>query len=201
MSRPHKVGTPGKPETRNALIDAAAAEIAASGIDGASLNAICARAGFTRGAFYVHFGDRDDLLVAVIDRMLGGFVEVLTAASAQAEADLERIVMTVAIGVAASTQPLRGTAALRFHHILAACDKSSRVGTRYAAVLEQAVQGIARAVEAGQKAGTLRNDADADTVAKLLVTMTLGLIASAEAGLAVDPLAVAQALLAMLRPV
>ena len=39
------------------------------GLDGPSLDDICAHAGFTRGAFYVHFEDRDDFLVAVMDRV------------------------------------------------------------------------------------------------------------------------------------
>ena len=55
-----------KRETRAALLDAGLAEFAAHGLDTPSLDAICARAGFTRGAFYVHFKDREDFVVAII---------------------------------------------------------------------------------------------------------------------------------------
>ena len=51
-----------KQETREALLQAAMAEFAEKGLDLPSLDAICARAGFTRGAFYVHFRDREELV-------------------------------------------------------------------------------------------------------------------------------------------
>ncbi|HVH04632.1 MAG TPA: TetR family transcriptional regulator, partial [Myxococcota bacterium] len=60
-----------KQETREALVQAAIAEFAEKGLDLPSLDAICARAGFTRGAFYVHFRDREELLGAVMERALG----------------------------------------------------------------------------------------------------------------------------------
>lgn len=47
-------------ETRAALVGAAPELFAKEGLD-ASLDAICERAGFSRGAFYVHFSDRDAL--------------------------------------------------------------------------------------------------------------------------------------------
>ena len=46
-----------KKETRSALIRAALKLFHEEGFDGPSLDAICARAGYTRGAFYVHFKD------------------------------------------------------------------------------------------------------------------------------------------------
>src|SRR5437762_1712024 len=61
-------------QTRNALIEAGMAAFAAEGLD-ASLDGICARAGYTRGAFYVHFEDRDDFLVAVMERVGATFLE------------------------------------------------------------------------------------------------------------------------------
>ncbi|MGH7328029.1 MAG: TetR family transcriptional regulator, partial [Polyangiaceae bacterium] len=72
MSKATKTRDATKIETRDALIAAGAMEFAEKGVDGPSLDGICARAGFTRGAFYVHFRDRDDLLVAVVDRVLVG---------------------------------------------------------------------------------------------------------------------------------
>src|SRR5262245_37416602 len=45
----------GKQETREALLRAGMEMFAEQGLDAPSLDALCARAGFTRGAFYVHF--------------------------------------------------------------------------------------------------------------------------------------------------
>lgn len=54
--------------TRDRLLDAAVALIAEKGVLGASVEEICERAGFTRGAFYSNFESRDDLLVALLER-------------------------------------------------------------------------------------------------------------------------------------
>ena len=53
-----------KQETREALIQAGMDAFSEEGVDLPSLDAICARAGFTRGAFYVHFKDREDFFAA-----------------------------------------------------------------------------------------------------------------------------------------
>src|SRR4249919_2412241 len=76
-----------KRETREALIAAGVAAFAEEGIDAPSLDSICARAGYTRGAFYVHFKDRDDFLIAVMERAIGGFLDALTP-SGEAGRDL-----------------------------------------------------------------------------------------------------------------
>jgi AcrR family transcriptional regulator len=51
-------------ETRARLLDAAAAVCAEQGFDGATMNAIAARAGVTAAAIYNHFDSREDLLYA-----------------------------------------------------------------------------------------------------------------------------------------
>jgi len=55
--------------TRARLMDAASQVFAEVGLEGASVEAICERAGFTRGAFYSNFESKDELflqLAAVI---------------------------------------------------------------------------------------------------------------------------------------
>src|SRR5262245_31791802 len=81
----------GKRETREALILAGIAELAEKGLDEPSLDAICARAGFTRGAFYVHFEDRDDFIAAVMERVLGGLLDAIIATGSR-EHDLAQTV-------------------------------------------------------------------------------------------------------------
>lgn len=57
-------------QTREALLEAAAATFAERGYHGASIEDITARAGFTRGAFYSNFADKDALFLALMDRRL-----------------------------------------------------------------------------------------------------------------------------------
>lgn len=52
--------------TRARLLAGAREVIAEQGVRGASVEAICDAAGFTRGAFYSNFGDRDELVLALI---------------------------------------------------------------------------------------------------------------------------------------
>ncbi|WP_194762886.1 TetR/AcrR family transcriptional regulator [Microbacterium sp. UFMG61] len=55
--------------TRARLLDAAAQVFAEVGLEGASVEAVCERAGFTRGAFYSNFDSKDELFL-----MLAGSV-------------------------------------------------------------------------------------------------------------------------------
>lgn len=56
--------------TRKALIDAAAYEFASVGFAGASVDAIAARAGYTRGAVYANFANKQALLLELMKRFL-----------------------------------------------------------------------------------------------------------------------------------
>ncbi|HAS23669.1 TetR/AcrR family transcriptional regulator [Idiomarina loihiensis] len=55
-------------QTRVRLIDAANRMFAEVGIIAASLRNLCARAGFSQGAFYSNFTSKDELLLSVIER-------------------------------------------------------------------------------------------------------------------------------------
>ncbi|MBG7012150.1 TetR/AcrR family transcriptional regulator [Pseudomonas aeruginosa] len=56
--------------TRAALLDAAEALIVEHSIPALSLRAVCTRAGYTQGAFYSNFADREELLLEVMERNL-----------------------------------------------------------------------------------------------------------------------------------
>lgn len=57
--------------TRQKLLDAAALVFAEVGLDAASVEAVCERAGFTRGAFYSNFETKDELMLALTERVAG----------------------------------------------------------------------------------------------------------------------------------
>jgi AcrR family transcriptional regulator len=56
-----------EPERQEALLQAAAKEIAANGYNGASLNRIIETAGLSKGAFYYYFDDKADLAATVLE--------------------------------------------------------------------------------------------------------------------------------------
>jgi len=58
---------PTRAQTRERLLGAARELIAEYGYGGASVEAICEHAGFTRGAFYSNFDSKDELVCALYD--------------------------------------------------------------------------------------------------------------------------------------
>ena len=58
---------PTRDDTREKLFEAAARVFEEQGIGGASIEAIAAAAGFTRGAFYSNFKTKDELIIAMLE--------------------------------------------------------------------------------------------------------------------------------------
>ena len=58
---------PTRDETRDKLFEAAARVFEEQGIGGASVEAVAAAAGFTRGAFYSNFKSMDELIIAMLE--------------------------------------------------------------------------------------------------------------------------------------
>jgi AcrR family transcriptional regulator len=73
--------------TRSALEEAAAEVFAEKGLQGASLDEIADRAGFTRGAIYSNFGSKEELLLAVLDWYGKRTLEAFEAVSRNEEWD------------------------------------------------------------------------------------------------------------------
>jgi AcrR family transcriptional regulator len=182
-----------KAETREALLSAGVAEVAERGLDAPSLDSICARAGFTRGAFYVHFRDRDDFLVAVMERFLGAFLNAVIARGDEAH-DLEETITRFA-GVLG----LEHGRAVPFHRLLEVCARVPDLGERFAKLVNEAGLRVAGAAAEGQRAGTVRRDLDPGATGQLLVALALGAVTALEAGLALDVPAVRDALIQLLR--
>jgi AcrR family transcriptional regulator len=58
---------PTRDDTREKLFEAAARVFEEQGIGGASIEAVAAAAGFTRGAFYSNFKSKDELIIAMLE--------------------------------------------------------------------------------------------------------------------------------------
>lgn len=184
----------GKQETREALVAAALAEFGERGLDAPSLDAICARAGYTRGAFYVHFRSRDDLVVAAMERVLRAFLDAVIGPGTAAT-DLETAVgrfagMLVALGAARGEGRRRqGPAALAsapLHRLLEAGSRSPAIRERFVSLLREAAERLTLTARAGQTARRVRGDVDAGSLAMVLVALALGVTTAAEAGLPLD---------------
>lgn len=69
--------------TRSRLLSTSAVVFAEKGIEGASVEELCAAAGFTRGAFYSNFASKTDLALAMYEDHVRQLVERLDGQLAQ----------------------------------------------------------------------------------------------------------------------
>ena len=179
--------------TRKALIAAGIAAFGEEGLD-ASLDGICARAGYTRGAFYVHFRDRDDFLVAVMDQVGVAYLDALFAGGTL-PATAARFVETIGSGAYPLTRP----GGVRPHQLLEACARSPAVRARYVGLIELSLERL-RALIGGDREG-LRHDVAAEDVAALLMAAVIGAQTMLELEVPLHPRRLARALLTLLAPV
>ena len=178
-----------KEETREALIAAALAEFSERGLDAPSLDAICARAGFTRGAFYVHFRDREQLLEAVMEKVFGVFLDAVIATGNGASDLVETISrFAAAASTGGGDKPMRPLAlAIDMHRVFDACARSPLLKQRFVSLLAEGSARVTAAVERGQRAGSVRADVDPAALGQLLAMLALGILTALDTGVAVDP--------------
>ena len=187
-----------KEETRRALLEAGLAEIAEHGIDAPSLDAICARAGYTRGAFYVHFENREDFLVKLMDWVFSSFLDQIVSADASSET-LEDVINRYLDALTGSELPI-DTIAGQLPHVLEATQRIEQVRTRFVQLTVEASERVAKRVLKGQQQGRTRADVDAHGLAVVLVAASLGGMTFRENGMPIPFEPVREALLALIRP-
>ena len=184
-----------KQETREALIAAALAEIAEHGLDAPSLDAICARAGYTRGAFYVHFKDRADLLAAVVEHAMTVFMDAVIASGGEGH-DLERTIDRFATAVADAALPL--PAGVPFARVLEAVTRDPKLKAGFTTLLAGAAARLAAIATEGQRADAIRADVDPLQVGSVLVLLALGVTVAFDVELPIAPAALRDTVLKLL---
>jgi len=171
-----------KQRTREALLYAALEEFAEHGLDGPSLDQICARAGKTRGAFYVHFADREALIIAVVERILAEYLDALVIASAQADG----LVAAIELFADLLLQASRGDApdlgefavlgTVHFRFVLEAGARIPGASEVFGRVIHAGIQMLAPTIQQGQAAGSVRSDLPPADIGHLTITILLGVL-------------------------
>lgn len=172
-TRPPRTRAEAREQSRTALLRAGIELVARDGIDGPSLDAICARAGYTRGAFYGHFADRDEFLVAVMDEVGRRFLDAVLSAASGAQ-DLVAVAGRFLTALARGDYPLAGKRGVKPHQLLDACARSPRIRARYVSLVEDAIDRLAAIIGADQARAALRPDADPRQLARLLLAIVIG---------------------------
>ncbi len=163
-------------ETRERLLRAGAELFAKEGLDGPSLDAICERAGYTRGAFYVHFEDRDSFMVAVMEREGLPFLDAVLGGEADGESPptFEAVVGRFLASVVSGAYPLTRKGGPKPHQLLDACARSKKIRARYVALVASSIARLAKVIDTSQDEGTLRSDVRANDVATILLAAIIG---------------------------
>ncbi len=187
-----------KQATRRSLVDAARDAFVAEGLDGPSLDSICERAGRTRGAFYVHFQSREDLVHAVMADTLERVVDGVLGSTEEAGSLAEIIGRFVDLARLIRDDEALRRRAVRFHQMLHACWIAPSLRQSLVGMLGRARRRLASAIDKGRASGACRPDLGGEQGASLLVLMALGVVVADEIDLDVDLDATRDALLRML---
>lgn len=187
-----------KQETREALLKAAADLFQQQGLD-ASLDAICAHAGYTRGAFYVHFKSRDELISAVMGRVGEQVLDALLGSEEESN-DLLSLVQRFLQALVSGDYPLTRKGGLPPHQLLEACARSSDIRDQYVRLTQSGIDRLALALRDGQQKGLIRADLAPEPVASLLVSIVIGLHTMYDLNMSINMASGAQAVMQMLAP-
>lgn len=186
-------------ETREALLEAGLALFAEQGLDGPSLDAICERAGYTRGAFYVHFEDRDDFLVQAMDRVGRGFLDALFATPREQD-DLGSLIGRFVESMLSGSYPLTREGGVRPHQLLDACARSRVIRERYVALVVESLERVSDLVASAQREGVVRADVGAREIATILLAAVIGAQSMIELEVPLDVTRASIAIMGLLMP-
>jgi AcrR family transcriptional regulator len=163
--------------TRDKLLQAAFEEIYRHGYQSASLDAILAKAGVTKGALYHHFPDKAALGKSVIDEVVTGFL--------LRRWSVDSLASTPGSPVTAIQEILRRRSAeLTPREVELGCplnnlaQEMSPLDERFRRLVNQTFdtwrEGFAKALERGQAEGTVRRDLDPREAAAFIVAAIEG---------------------------
>ncbi|MBX7077779.1 MAG: TetR/AcrR family transcriptional regulator [Nannocystaceae bacterium] len=161
-------------QTREALLRAGARLFGARGLDAPSLDEICEAAGKTRGAFYVHFGDRDAFLVAVMQWLGVPLLEQLFAPDSDGDAGLATVAMRFLAAVGSGAYPLTRDGGVRPHQLVDACLRSPAIREHYLGLVEDSIARVGEAIASDQRRGRVRADLDARDLATVVLAAVIG---------------------------
>lgn len=183
-----RASTRSRENTRARLLDAAAEVFAEVGLDAASVEAVCERAGFTRGAFYSNFDSKDQLFLELSARVSGERVDAVKARVAELDA-AEALAFDPADAFAIVEQILDISGDDRLGVLLMSEIRNHALRTpalaaAYLAQEEEMIGGVTQIIADIARAKTLSFRVEPPEAARLLITVWEGAaVRAAMAGL------------------
>lgn len=155
---------------REKIVRSAAKLFLEKGYDNVSINDIIAAVGGSKGTIYSNFGSKEKLFEAVVEQMCADVtINIDTRPTGTVEEQLTRIARSFVANV--TSPPI-----LRFHRLMTSIGRSFPTAGRlfYNTGPRQAQKIIADWIALHQRAGTIRDDVDADRLAVLFHDMVIG---------------------------
>jgi len=164
-------------ETRERLTEAASAVFARAGFERATVDEIVREAGFSKGAFYVHFESKEDLFWSMLEERINRHQEAFrdTVDHDNTVAENVRMILTAVFGLA-QADPLWSSLFMEFSAHAGRNEKARRL---LAGMYERWRESVVSILEAGRAAGRIREDIDTKFIATVIVAAVEGSIMQA----------------------
>jgi AcrR family transcriptional regulator len=159
--------------SREQLLEAAVRVFARRGYSGASINAIAAEAGFSKGALYWNFASKEELFFALLDERIDGRIRDLFAMT-EAAPDDDTMEDQVSRGLSALLQQERDLVLL-FHEYSAMAVREPRLREKYVERNVMLRNGLARALEARVEALEVPSAISTQELATAMIALADGL--------------------------
>ena len=160
-----------KREHRQRLLEAAAAEFAAKGLDGARVDDISIAAGLAKGTIYNYFDSKHHVFREVIEAWFARINE--TRAEVPADASVREKLLAVVEADMQVTGELEEFARVAFREVLRADPAEAAELMPSWDPVDEAVVAI---MEAAQQSGEVRGDRTPEELARLFATLSTGLL-------------------------
>ncbi|KQV19752.1 MULTISPECIES: TetR/AcrR family transcriptional regulator [unclassified Kitasatospora] len=154
--------------TRELILDAAAEEFALQGYANATVQAVAARTGMTKGALYGHFGTKEQLAEELV-RQAQEFWRLLMDGSGGSEAPAFEVLRELVLGL---SRQYHGNIRIRAAFRLLV-DRPPATGEP--SLVETVERDLAGAVLRARPDGAPGTDLPAETVAMVLLAMVVGI--------------------------
>lgn len=161
-------------ETRQRLLDASLSVFARHGYERATVDEIVREAGFSKGAFYVHFESKEDLFWAMLEERIAAHQEALRQAidPSASVAENERRILEAIFSLGRQDSAW----AAMFMEFAAHAGRNEKVRQRLAAMYQRWHSFTVEMLNAGRDAGRVRKDLDVEFIASVLIAVVEGSI-------------------------
>jgi AcrR family transcriptional regulator len=202
MTPAERIRAQAKEATRRALLHAGLEETVEQGGEFPSIERLCARAGYTRGAFYGYFTDRDHFVNEMLDWVLRDIIQSLFESATEGDADIHEIVRRFDRTLGAGDWPdIHRNIRAGYVAVLRELRPGSSIQKQHADLMNGIGERLRDRIIQGQKSGTVRRDVKADDVALLLLLIAIGAISWNGVGILEGRRALGEAVLTLLQPV